>query len=479
VSFAALDRAVLTTVLERLDDLRATEFFRRWNEQPIGELSLADIFEYRFAETFYAEEWRRLAPLADPVLPRPSWTARARATVQKGQWDRRMLYGVLESLAPAGIRAYERSRAGEKYVPADVLVAGFLNRSGPLFGSALRELEQAGFGTAVLDPSRIAIRRAETLEKVVRRETKDGAVGFPYGSVHPWHGLRRLAAAIFTLEDIFAKCPPRLLLVPDERLPVARGMAALAQRWNVPCLSVGHKHELLLGRVPYLSPAFSRSITVSHSVQAAALNRLGRCPTPIHVAPFAEEALAAPRLGVPQVPAEFLYCAQARNFEAGHIRALAAAIARHRDLRGTRFLVRRHGVQSAGWVRRELPGIEAAADEPLGEAMGRCTAVVTHSSSVGWEAFHAGRPVVVYNPGGVPELLPLLTKPGVSWAPTAQAAAEALARWRQAPPPAPPPPESAPSLGRVLLGELRRELTLDGYSIFREVVEPFVSLPKV
>ena len=106
-----------------------------------------------------------------------------------------MLYGVLESLAPAGIRAYERSRAGEKYVPADVLVAGFLNRSGPLFGSDLRELEQAGFGTMVLEPSRIAIRRAETLEKVVRRETKDGAVGFPSGSVHPWHGRPAARAA--------------------------------------------------------------------------------------------------------------------------------------------------------------------------------------------------------------------------------------------------------------------------------------------
>ena len=319
---------ILSDVLSRFQELRETPLARRLAEVRIGPTSVWDAVRYEVADAIYDDTYRKLCPQEAPKslelnrgrLHRAGGTVR-RAVLRnlwQGQLSEEFLVGLLSArlgligdLLEKGL-IYAHRHGTEDRRRIDVMVAGSMYRTpitalSPVLqrlrsrhhleylvlahddvllrhGRAFRRLGMRWCNAAIFSK-----RAHETLAREVVEGART-ALGLQHRSESPLlrqvvsgkflsrRYLRRLALNLLAAREALSQLRPSVVVIPDERQPLARLVGLEARGRGVSVVSAPYSRDQIFRKMPLWDSIVSTRILVFSPLAARFLGRAGASP---------------------------------------------------------------------------------------------------------------------------------------------------------------------------------------------------------
>jgi len=469
---------VLPTVLSRYEDLSRTPLARRLAEVRIGSTDLWDAIKYEVADAIYDDVYRDLPATEAPTSPDDQRARRPRiyrdvrqailGYLWQGQVGQELLVGLLSArfgslgdlLQTVWARAYGRAGRPEPR-RVDVLVAGSMYRIAvAALGPVLKELttrermqhlvvahddvllrhgrafERAGIRWchearfsdgehraavgAVVERVRVALARAEPADGcvppvVARKFLSDRYIG-------------RLVTSFLVVREALSACAPAVVVIPDERQPLARLVAVEAGRHGLPVVSAPLDRDQIYRKTPLWGCVASTRILVFSPLAARFLGRGGISPDhfacvrrPPPATNERDRRMLRSRyreiLKLPPRARIVLFASQGQAHNAILLPMLKACAAALPDVR---LVIRPHPYEWPPLVRRMNRGLPVSTALGPEQVIQAVDVLITHSSFMAVEAALLGCPVVLLAPDSAPSLLPMLTEELARWVCTSE-----------------------------------------------------------
>ena len=476
---------ILPTVLSRYQWLSETPLARRLAEVRIGPTSLWDAVRYEIADAIYDDAYRQLRPRELPksldvqrvrldrayrgvrkAVIRNLWQAQLGEEFVVGLLSKRL--GLLGDLLETGFfHAYRLGVRHEHGRRADVLVAGSMYRRavaalGPILhrlgshhgleylvlahddvllrhGRAFSRLgirwrhaavfSNRGHTTAaseVVDRARMALADARAGEGLLLPE----AVSRKFLSERY---LRRLTSNFLAAQDALSACDPSVVVIPDERQPLARLVGLEACRRGLPVVSAPLDRDQIYRKTPLWDSVVSTRILVFSQVASRFLGRAlphlfeGVGGLPLEMNTFMGQApLQSCFRQILELDARsriVLFASQGQPLNAILLPMLKACTATLPDIT---LVIRPHPYEWSPLVRFMNPGVHVSTAFTPRQAIQAADVLVTHSSFMAVEAALLCCPVILVSPDSVPSLIPLLTEGLARWVRTREELQRAL-----------------------------------------------------
>lgn len=468
-------------MLARIQELGQTPLAHRLDEISIGPTSLWDAIRYDVADAIYDDVYReQMTPpsSSEPAVRPPRGLERVREAIARNLWQGQVgeeflvgllsaRLGLLGDLLETGFsRAATRGTHRHEGHRADVLVAGSMYRTavaalGPVLhalgrdhglthlvvahddvlrrhGRAFRRLglrwrHAATFSTRahrraaseIVDRARTAladVRGARLPDAVSRRSLSDRSV-------------RRLVVNFLAARDALRSCDPSVVVIPDERQPLARLVGLEAGRRGLPVVSAPLARDQIYRKAPLGDSIVSTRILVFSPLASRFLGRAGAPPDlfePVTSLPLEPRTLGdqAPErsifrslLGLPASTRIVLFASQGLPVNAIVLPMLADRTA---GLPDVALVVRPHPNEWRPLVKLMNRGVPVSTALTAPQAIRASDVLVTHSSFMAVEAALLDRPVILVSPEPVPSLLPLITEGLARWTWTSAGLHQAL-----------------------------------------------------
>ena len=475
---------ILSDVLSRFEELRQTPLARGLAEVRIGPTSVWDAVRYEVADAIYDETYRELRPQEAPkslALNRGRFH-RAGENVRRavlrnlwqGQLSEEFLVGLLSArlgligdlLEKSLIYAHRHGTENRRRI--DVMVAGSLYRT-PVtaLSPVLQRLRSRhGLEYLVLAHDDVLLRHGRAFRRLgirwcnaaifskrahetLAREVVAGArtaLGLQHGSEShllrqvvsgkflSQRYLRRLALNLLAAREALSQLRPSVVVIPDERQPLARLVGLEARRRGVPVVSAPHSRDQIFRKMPLWDSIVSTRILVFSPLAARFLGRAGASPRvfestsglPLEMGTPMDRARLQLRFReILKLEADsriVLFASQGNAVNAILLPMLNASIAAFPNVR---LVIRPHPYESPPLVRLMNPGVRVSVAFSARQAIQATDLLVTHSSFMAVEAALLCCPVILVSPD-VPSLMPLVTEGLATWASTGQELHSAL-----------------------------------------------------
>ena len=465
---------VLTTVVSRHQDLGRSPLARRLAEIRVGPTSLWDAVRYDVADALYDDVHRELghdggltSSAAPGWLGRNLWQAQVGQEFLVGLLSARL--GLVGDLLESGLaRAHRLAPRPRGTDRADVLVAGSLYRHAVVaLGPILRRLERddglqhlvvahddvllrhaRAFGGAGLRwrpaavfsgrrqraATRAAVERSREALAESQPSSAAGAEAFVRRRLSP-RNVARLVGNFLAAEVALSASDPSVVVIPDERQPLARLVGLEARRRGLPVVSAPLDRDQIYRKTPLWDAAVSTRILVSSPLAARFLGRAGTPPdlfalaSRLVVSTTTADARARirseyrRRLDLAANSRIVLFASQGQAHNSILLPALRACAG---SIAGSTLVIRPHPYEFAPLVRLMNRGVHVSTAMSASEAILAADVLATHSSYMAVEAALLGCPVLLVSPDAVPSLLPLITEGLARWVHTKDALQHAL-----------------------------------------------------
>jgi hypothetical protein len=228
------------------------------------------------------------------------------------------------------------------------------------------------------------------------------------------HAIRRLLVNFLAAERALTVTAPAVVVIPDERQPLARLLGLEARRRQVPIVSAPLNRDQMYRKTPLWNDVVSSSILTSSPSAARFMTRAGVGRDRVDIVDLenrprsgsaASRATARVLRARQDAPSVVLFASQGRPDNAAMLPMIAASVD---ALPGATLVVRPHPVEWPALVRLMNRGVALSTEPTAEDAISNADVVVTHSSSLAIDAARIGRPAVLLSIDGVPQLLPLL-----------------------------------------------------------------------
>lgn len=456
---------VLATVIARHHELGQIPLARRLAEITVGPTSLWDAVRYDVADVLYDDVDRELGQegwLTSSVAP--GWVAR---NLWQGQIGQEFLVGLLSArlglvgdLIESGLaRAHRLAARPGGTDRADVLVAGSLYRHAvAALGPVLQRLERddglqhlvvahddvllrhaRAFRRAGLrwrqaavfssrrqrTTTRAAVERTRKALAEIQPSPRDARVeAFVRRRLSP-RNVARLVGNFLAVEVALSASDPSVVVIPDERQPLARLVGLEARRRGLPVVSIPLDRDQIYRKTPLWDGAVSTRILVSSPLAARFLGRAG---APHELFAVASRLVVDPETtgARARIRSE---CRKLLNLEANtkivlfasqgqvHNSILLPALnACSGAIPGSTLVIRPHPYEFPPLVRLMNRGVHVSTAMSASEAILAADVLVTHSSYMAVEAALLGCPVILVSADAVPSLLPLIAEGLARWA---------------------------------------------------------------
>jgi len=457
VSRAGQPPDILPTVLARIQELARTPVAQRLAGIPIGPTSLWDAVRYDVADAIYDDTYRDLmgprAPSSAPPLRTPGALAGAREAILRNLWQgqagEEFLVGLLsarlgrlgdllEAMSSRAVRRGARRRA-------HVLVAGSMYRVAvAALAPVLHTLEgDHGLGHLVVAHDdvlrrhgrafhRLGLRwrHAATFSSPAHRQaarevvdrTRAALAGRPVPEglrLPDERRLRRLVVNFLAARDALQIYDPSVVVIPDERQPLARLVGLEARGRGLPVVSAPLSRDQVYRKTPLCGSIASTRILVFSPMASRFLGRAGAPPHLFeHVTGDRSGDQAAERSGrgdllaLPPGTRIVLFASQGQAVNAILLPMLAARTAARPDVA---LVIRPHPYEWPPLVRLMNRGVRVSRALTARQVLRGADVLVTHSSFMAVEAALVGCPVILVSPEPVPSLLPLITEGLARW----------------------------------------------------------------
>ena len=465
---------ILPTVLSRYQWLSETPLARRLADVRIGPTSLWDAVRYEVADAIYDDTYRQLSPRELPkssdvqrVRPHRAYRGVRKAVIRnlwQAQLGEEFVVGLLSSrlgllgdLLETGL--FHAHRLGVRHAHGcrvDVLVAGSMYRT-PVtaLGPILHRLgSHHGLGYLVLAHddvllrhgrafSRLGIRHCHAaifsnrphrtvasevvdLARVVLADARAGeGLLVPKAVLRRLRSeryLRRLVLNFLAAQDALCACDPSVVVIPDERQPLARLVGLEACRRGLPVVSAPLDRDQIFRKTPLWDSVVSTRIFTFSAVASRFLGRAlprlfeGAGGLQLEMNTFKDEApLQSGFRQILELDARsriVLFASQGQAHNAILLPMLKACTAALPDVT---LVIRPHPYEWPPLVRFMNPGVHVSTALTPRQAIQAADVLVTHSSFMAVEAALLCCPVILVSPDSVPNLIPLLTEGLARW----------------------------------------------------------------
>jgi hypothetical protein len=231
--------------------------------------------------------------------------------------------------------------------------------------------------------------------------------------------LRRLAVNFLAAREALSQCGPSVVLIPDERQPLARLVGLEARGRGLPVVSAPLSRDQIFRKMPLWGSVVSTRILVFSPLASRFLGRAGASSDvfkevsglPLDMMTPKDRAHLRLRfrqfLKLEARSRIVLFASQGQAVNAIVLPLLKACAAALADVR---LVIRPHPYESPALVRLMNPGVRVSKAFTARDAIQAADVLVTHSSFMAVEAALLGCPVVLLSPDGVPTLMPLLVE---------------------------------------------------------------------
>jgi hypothetical protein len=476
---------ILSTVLSRFQALSETSVACRLADVRIGPTNLWDAVRYNVADVIYDDTYRQLC---SRELPESSEVRRTllhraysgvREAVSRNLWRAQLgeefvvgllsaRLGLLGDLLETGF-SYAHRREGRHAhgCRADVLVAGSMYRTAVTALSPVLQRLGSHYGLEhlVLAHDDVLLRHGRAFSRlgvrwrhaamfsnrghrtaareVVRRARKaltdarasEGVV-LPEAASRNFLSeryLRRLVLNFLAAQDALTQCDPSVVVIPDERQPLARLVGLEARARGLPVVSAPLDRDQIYRKTPLWDSVVSTRILVFCPVAARflarALPRLfeGEGGLTFEMNTFKDQTpLQSGFRQILELNARsriVLFASQGQAHNAILLPMLKACTAALPDVT---LVIRPHPHEWPPLVRFMNPGVHVSTALTARQAIQAADVLVTHSSFMAVEAALLCCPVILVSPDSVPNLIPLLTEGLARWVCTREELQRAL-----------------------------------------------------
>lgn len=476
---------ILPAVLSRVQELGETPLAHRLSEIPIGPTSLWDALRYDVADALYDDAYRELMtprepppPSSGPAIRSARGLERVRGMIARNLWQGQVgeeflvgllsaRLGLLGDLLEAGCsRAVRRGTRRHDGRRVHVLVAGSMYRAAvAALSPALHALgRDHGLAHLVVAHDDVLWRHGRAFHRLGLRwrhaatfsnrahcqaasEVVDrartaladaGGVRLPDAvsrrSLSERH-LRRLVVNFLAAQEALGTCDPSVVVIPDERQPLARLVGLEACRRGLPVVSAPLARDQIYRKAPLGHPIVSTRIFVFSPMASRFLGRAGAPPdlfehvTSIPLEPKGlgdqapERSAFRDLLALPSRTRIVLFASQGQPANSILLPMLAARTAALPDVA---LVIRPHPNEWRPMVKLMNRGVYVSNALTARQAIHAADVLVTHSSFMAVEAALLGRPVLLVSPEPVPSLLPLISEGLARWTCTSAGLQRAL-----------------------------------------------------
>ncbi len=477
---------VLPAVTARFHELCETPVARGLREVRIGPTDLWDVIQYDVADALYDEAYRhasqvdRGAALSPPEGRRAAYHSVVDSVTRnlwQGQVGQEYLVGVLSArlgfigdLLERGIAGvHGRRRRPNDRTRGQILIAGSMYRRAV---AALRFVVEAlrhdydlehlvlahddvlgrhgraftDAGLHWLPATRFRDRTHPAIAKRFSdsaRKALENSLGREHGSlpnavlqrtISP-RSLRRLAENFLAVQSALQVVNPAVVVIPDERQPLARLVGLEAGRRGLPVVAAPLDRDQIFRKTPLIHPSVSTRTFVSSGLAARFIGRGGVSPNLFALARLSDDA-ADNRAGSRSIAEEYrrllhldsrtrvvLFASQGQASNAVILPMLAGCVAM---IPGCALVIRPHPYEWPPLVKLMNRRVRVSAHFDTRSAIQASDVLVTHSSHMAVEAVRLGHPVILVSPDPIPQLLPLISEGLATWVCTKSALSDAL-----------------------------------------------------
>ena len=471
---------ILSTVLTRFEDLGNTPLAIRLAEVRIGQTNLWDAIRYEVADAIYDESYRELSPRPPPdssqvhagrlhrtyrdireAVLRNLWQGQVSQEFLVGLLSAR--FGLVGDLIEKGLFYAHRFGGRQEHgCRIEVLVAGSMYRTAvAALGPVLQRLHRHHrLEYLVLAHDDVLLRHGRVFSRLGMRwcnatifsdsahrtaaTTIVAAAQMALADPQPSQGprlpeavkrkflserhLRRLALNFLAAREALSKCGPSVVVIPDERQPLARLLGLEARGRGLAVVSAPLSRDQIYRKIPLWDSVVSTRMLVFSPLASRFLGRAGALshvfeavsalPIETHStnrvslrSSFREILNLEPRLRI------VLFASQGQALNALIVPMLKACV---KALPNVNLVIRPHPYESPSLMKLMNPGVSVSRAFTARQAIQAADVLVTHSSFMAVEAALLCCPVILVSPDSVPTLMPLLTEGLARWVRTSE-----------------------------------------------------------